>query len=86
MQPTIFVDGLNRLLLIVKVTHEDMAATETDFSLTKPTQSMHDSVRITRLAVKTYRVGQADVQFSYYILHGNSYSHVSDSAYIRISH
>lgn len=46
VQPTIFVDGLNRLLLIVEVAHEDMAATETDLSLTKSTHSTHHSAHI----------------------------------------
>ena len=63
MQPTIFINGLDRLLLIVEVTHEDMAATETDLSLTKSTHIMHHSIHMRRLAVKKYRVGQADVQF-----------------------
>ena len=54
---------LSSLLLIVEVTHEDMPATETDLSLTKPTHIMHHSIHMRRLAVKKYRVGQVHVHF-----------------------
>lgn len=46
VQPTIFVDGLNRLLLVVEVAHEHMATTETYLSFTKPTHSTSTHYRV----------------------------------------
>ena len=84
MQPTIFVDGLDRLLLIVEVTHEDMPATETDLSLTKPTQIMHHSIHMRRLAVKKYMQGGASACTLFYNIPCMAIAtgHVSDIAYV----